>query len=105
MTVRDQLVYEFGPVRIDASNRKLLRDGESVHIQARGLDALLLLVQRRNEVVSKAELLATIWPDIHVEESSLPVMISAYGGPSAMMGGTRGISRRYRNSDIVLSAR
>jgi DNA-binding winged helix-turn-helix (wHTH) protein/tetratricopeptide (TPR) repeat protein len=52
-------------------------DGESVHIQTRAFDALVLLVQRRGQVVSKAELLATIWPDIHVEESSLPVMISA----------------------------
>lgn len=77
MTVRDPVVYEFGPVRINASGRKLIRDGECVQVQARGLDALLLLVQKRNEVVSKAELLATIWPDTYVEESNLPVMISA----------------------------
>jgi DNA-binding winged helix-turn-helix (wHTH) protein/tetratricopeptide (TPR) repeat protein len=77
MTVRDAVVYEFGPVRINAFDRKLIRDGECVQVQARGLDALLLLVQKRNEIVSKAELLATIWPDTYVEESNLPVMISA----------------------------
>jgi DNA-binding winged helix-turn-helix (wHTH) protein/tetratricopeptide (TPR) repeat protein len=77
MMVRDQVVYEFGPVRINSSNRKLIRNGECVQFQTRGLDALLLLVQKRNEVVSKAELLATIWPDTYVEESNLPVMISA----------------------------
>jgi DNA-binding winged helix-turn-helix (wHTH) protein/tetratricopeptide (TPR) repeat protein len=55
----------------------LTYDGASVHIQARAFEALVLLVRKRNEVVSKAELLSTIWPDIHVEESSLPVMISA----------------------------
>jgi DNA-binding winged helix-turn-helix (wHTH) protein/tetratricopeptide (TPR) repeat protein len=77
MTARNQVTYEFGPVRIDTSLRKLICGGETVHIQARGFDALLLLIQRRNEVVSKGELLATIWPDIHVEESNLPVMISA----------------------------
>src|ERR1019366_277364 len=38
---------------------------------------LLLLANRRGELVSKEELLATIWPDTHVEESNLPVMISA----------------------------
>jgi DNA-binding winged helix-turn-helix (wHTH) protein/tetratricopeptide (TPR) repeat protein len=77
MMVRDPVVYEFGPVRINASSRKLIRDGECVQVQARGLDALLLLMRKRNEVVSKAELLATIWPDTYVEESNLPVMISA----------------------------
>jgi DNA-binding winged helix-turn-helix (wHTH) protein/tetratricopeptide (TPR) repeat protein len=77
MTVRDQVVYEFGPVRINLSSRELIRDGECVQVQARGFDALLLLVQKRSEVVSKAELLATIWPGTYVEESNLPVMISA----------------------------
>jgi len=77
MMVRDPVVYEFGPVRINASSRKLIRNGECVQVQARGLDALLLLMRKRNEVVSKAELLATIWPDTYVEESNLPVMISA----------------------------
>jgi DNA-binding winged helix-turn-helix (wHTH) protein/tetratricopeptide (TPR) repeat protein len=77
MTARDPVVYQFGSVRINASGRKLIRDGECVQVQARGLDALLLLVRKRNEVVSKAELLATIWPDTYVEESNLPVMISA----------------------------
>lgn len=77
MTVRDQVAYEFGPVRINLSSRKLIRDGECVQVQARGFDALLLLVQKRSEVVSKAELLSTIWPDTYVDESNLPVMISA----------------------------
>jgi DNA-binding winged helix-turn-helix (wHTH) protein/tetratricopeptide (TPR) repeat protein len=77
MTAQNHVVYEFGPVRIDPSIRKLIHGDETVHIQARGFDALLLLIQRRNEVVSKGELLATIWPDTHVEESNLPVMISA----------------------------
>jgi DNA-binding winged helix-turn-helix (wHTH) protein/tetratricopeptide (TPR) repeat protein len=77
MTMRDQVAYEFGPVRINLSTRKLIRDGECVQVQARGFDALLLLVQKRSEVVSKAELLSTIWPDTYVDESNLPVMISA----------------------------
>jgi DNA-binding winged helix-turn-helix (wHTH) protein/Flp pilus assembly protein TadD len=77
MTVQDQVAYEFGVVRINLPSRKLIRDGECVQVQARGFDALLLLVQKRNEVVSKAELLSTIWPDTYVEESNLPVMISA----------------------------
>jgi DNA-binding winged helix-turn-helix (wHTH) protein/Tfp pilus assembly protein PilF len=48
-----------------------------VPIPPRGFDALLLLLDRRGEVVSKEELLSTIWPETHVDESNLPVMISA----------------------------
>lgn len=75
--MQDQTVYEFGPVRIDSSTRKLTRNGECVKLQARRLEALLLLVQKRNQAVSKAELLATIWPGTYVDESNLPVVISA----------------------------
>jgi len=55
----------------------LERDGEDVPIAPRAFDALLLLIQSRGQVVSKAELLSSIWPDTHVEEANLPVMISA----------------------------
>jgi DNA-binding winged helix-turn-helix (wHTH) protein/tetratricopeptide (TPR) repeat protein len=77
MTVRGQVVYEFGPVRIDSSNRTLTLNGQGVPMQPRGFDALLLFLERRNQVVSKSELLTKFWPDTHVEESSLPVMVSA----------------------------
>lgn len=77
MTVQGQVLYELGPVRIDPSNRTLTFNGEVAPIQSKGFDALLLFIERRNEVVSKGELLAKFWPDTHVEESNLPVMISS----------------------------
>lgn len=77
MLVRDELFYQFGSIRLDPSRHTLERDGALVPLPARSLDALLLLVRKRGEVVSKAELLAHVWPDTHVEEASLPVMISA----------------------------
>src|ERR1700722_8487087 len=73
----DEVLYEFGPVRIDTARMTLERDGEDVPIAPRAFDALLLLIQSRGQVVSKAELLSSIWPDTHVEEANLPVMISA----------------------------
>lgn len=77
MLVRDGVVYEFGSIRIDPSKRTVVRnDGENVPLPSRAFDLLLLLIERRGELVPKEELLARIWPDIHVEESSLPVMIS-----------------------------
>jgi predicted ATPase/DNA-binding winged helix-turn-helix (wHTH) protein len=44
---------------------------------ARALDILILLVERAGSVVTKAELIAQVWPDTVVEEISLRVSIAA----------------------------
>jgi len=44
---------------------------------ARALDILILLVERAGTVVTKAELIAHVWPDTVVEEISLRVSIAA----------------------------
>src|SRR6185295_422487 len=38
---------------------------------ARALDILIVLISAPNEVVSKKDLLARVWPDVIVEEGSL----------------------------------
>lgn len=42
-----------------------------MRLSARALDILIALLSRPNEVVSKNELLAQVWPDVTVEEGSL----------------------------------
>ena len=54
MAGHDAVVYGFGSIRIDTSRRTLERDGEDVPIPPRVFDALLLLIQRRGDVVSMA---------------------------------------------------
>jgi DNA-binding response OmpR family regulator len=46
-----------------------VKDG--TELGARTLDILIELVSRPNEVVSKNDLLARVWPDVIVEEGSL----------------------------------
>ena len=64
-------VMSFGPFSLVGSERLLTRDGAPVELGARALDILIALVSRPNEVVSKKELLARVWPDVTVEENSL----------------------------------
>ena len=66
-----QQFYEFGPFRIDPDHRRLLRGSEPVPLQPKAFDILLTLVQNRERVVSKDDLLKTVWPDTFVEESNL----------------------------------
>ena len=64
-------IYEFGPYRLDARERTLLLDGRSVALTSKSLDTLIVLVRNHPKVVSKAELLKTVWPGIFVEEGIL----------------------------------
>jgi TolB-like protein len=69
-------VYEFGEFRIEAGKRLLLRDGAPVPITPKAFDTLLLLVQNRQRIVEKDELMQVIWPDTTVEENNLNQNIS-----------------------------
>ncbi len=64
-------VISFGPFSLSASGRLLTKDGTPVELGARALDILIALASRPNETVSKRDLLARVWPDVTVEESSL----------------------------------
>lgn len=76
MTQQVNHLYEFGPFRLDASERLLLRAGESVALTPKAFDLLFVLVARHGRLVEKEELFKTVWPDTFVEESNLTYNIS-----------------------------
>jgi DNA-binding winged helix-turn-helix (wHTH) protein/TolB-like protein/cytochrome c-type biogenesis protein CcmH/NrfG len=71
------VVYGFGPYRLDAAGRVLYRDGVPVPLTPKAIAALVVLVERRGQVVSKDELIKTVWPDTFVEENNLAQHVSA----------------------------
>ena len=76
-TTADNLIYEFGPFRLDPHARRLLRNGELVTLAASEFELLLLLVRNRGRVVEKSEIMAQVWPDVEVEENNLTVRMSS----------------------------
>lgn len=64
-------LYEFDSFRVDCQRRLLLRREEPVQLPSKALDTLVVLVQRRGEVVTKDELMRAVWPDAFVEEGNL----------------------------------
>lgn len=64
-------LYEFGPYRLDASERQLWRGTEAVHLTPKELDTLSALVRGAGRLMSKEELLKEIWPDTFVGEATL----------------------------------
>ncbi len=69
-------LYEFGPFRLDAGERLLLREGESVPLTPKAFDLLLALVEHHGRLLEKDELLKLVWPDTFVEEANLSYNIS-----------------------------
>ncbi len=68
--------YEFGPFSVDAGKRLLLRNGEPVPLAPKVLETLLALIENRERVLSKDELLKQVWGDTIVEEGGLTRNVS-----------------------------
>jgi DNA-binding winged helix-turn-helix (wHTH) protein len=68
--------YVFGPFELDASSRRLERQGEPVALPARHIDILLLLVSRAGQIISKDALAEAAWKDVAVTDNSLEQAIS-----------------------------
>jgi DNA-binding winged helix-turn-helix (wHTH) protein len=67
----------FGSFRLLPAQRLLLKGSDVVHIGSRAMDILIALVERPSELVSKAELMARVWPTTFVEPANLTVHVSA----------------------------
>jgi DNA-binding winged helix-turn-helix (wHTH) protein len=77
MSKNESQIYEFGPFRLHAHDRILLRGDAEVHLTAKVFNILLLLVQRSGHLVTKEELIEQVWPDAMIEENNLTVSMSA----------------------------
>lgn len=77
MDCTDCGIYKFGTVRVDPAHRTITIDGAPVKLGARAFDLLVALIERRDRVVSKHDLLDIVWPNVVVEENNLQVQIWA----------------------------
>jgi DNA-binding winged helix-turn-helix (wHTH) protein/TolB-like protein/tetratricopeptide (TPR) repeat protein len=70
------MAYEFNQFRVEPQRRRVLREGQVIPVTPKVFDTLVLLIERRGEVVTKDEMLASLWPDAVVEENNLGQVIS-----------------------------
>jgi Tol biopolymer transport system component/DNA-binding winged helix-turn-helix (wHTH) protein len=69
--VSSPLTYEFGDVRVDLGRMVVLKDGRAVPIEPKTFDVLRFLIEHRNRVVMKEELLDAVWRDTFVTPNVL----------------------------------
>ncbi|MCU1252020.1 MAG: transcriptional regulator [Edaphobacter sp.] len=72
----DSDVFLFGPFRLIASERLLLKGTTPVALGGRALDILMALVEQAGEVVGHEDLVKRVWSDVIVESTSLRVHIA-----------------------------
>ncbi|MBX3431236.1 MAG: winged helix-turn-helix domain-containing protein [Hyphomonadaceae bacterium] len=69
--------YVAGDIEVRGEERRVLVGGRAPPLGARAFDLLMTLIEHRDRVVGKAELMALVWPGLVVEENNLTVQISA----------------------------
>jgi DNA-binding winged helix-turn-helix (wHTH) protein/alpha-beta hydrolase superfamily lysophospholipase len=76
MVIPATQIYEFGPFRLDAAERRLMCQGQPTPLQDKLFDTLLALVSNAGRLLTKADLMRAVWPDANVEETNLSHNIS-----------------------------
>jgi predicted ATPase/DNA-binding winged helix-turn-helix (wHTH) protein len=70
-------VLSFGPFSLFAAERLLKKGDEPIPLGGRALDILIALAERPGEVVTRKDLISTVWPDVTVEEANLRFQMAA----------------------------
>jgi pimeloyl-ACP methyl ester carboxylesterase/DNA-binding winged helix-turn-helix (wHTH) protein len=71
------MIYAFGDCELDLRRYELRRGGVARKVEPQVFDVLLLLVRERDRVVTKEEILDSVWGDRFVSESALTSRIKA----------------------------
>jgi eukaryotic-like serine/threonine-protein kinase len=67
--------YQFDSFFLDSSQRQLTRDGAAIMLPPKAFDMLVVLLENRDRVMGKEELMTAIWRDAFVSEDSLSQII------------------------------
>src|SRR5262245_66510846 len=85
--------FLFGDHTLDADRRELRRGAESVAVEPQVFDLLVYLVENRDRVVSKDDLIASVWGGRIVSDSTLTSRINAARKAVGDSGGSQKLIR------------
>ncbi|MFZ4604005.1 MAG: winged helix-turn-helix domain-containing tetratricopeptide repeat protein [Caulobacterales bacterium] len=66
-----------GDIEVRPQERRVLIHGAPAPLGGRAFDVLAALMDRRDQLVPKEELMSAVWPGVAVEENNLTVQVSA----------------------------
>jgi DNA-binding winged helix-turn-helix (wHTH) protein len=71
------LLFRFENYQLDGDRRELRRNGQLVELEPKVFDLLVYVIANRERVVSRDDLVATVWDGRIVSESALATCINA----------------------------
>jgi len=86
--------FAFGSFVADTVTRRLWREGHVVPITSKTFDVLAVLLEHRDRLVTKDELLDRVWPDTVVQENNLARQVSSL---------RRALGQRPEEGDYILT--
>ena len=98
------MLYLFGDCELDPQRFELRRHGQVRPIEPQVFDVLVLLIQERHRVVTKQELLDTVWGHRFVGDSALTSRIKSLRQAVGDDGTTQGIVRTVRSRGYQFAA-
>src|SRR5687767_307082 len=97
-------VLRFGEYEVSTLERLLMRRGRVVPLQARPFDLLVYLIDNRNRVISRDELLRTVWRGVRVNEQAQRFAVHAVRRAIGDSGHAQGIIRTVRGNGLQFIA-
>jgi Tol biopolymer transport system component/DNA-binding winged helix-turn-helix (wHTH) protein len=73
--MQGKLIYEFGPFRLNPSERLLLRADQPVNLSPQLFGLLLVFIENAGHLLSKRELRDRVWGQAYVSEEALKVIV------------------------------
>ena len=98
------MLYLFGDCELEPQRFELRRHGQVRPIEPQVFDVLVLLIQERHRVVTKQELLDTVWGHRFVGDSALTSRIKSLRQAVGDDGTTQGIVRTVRSRGYQFAA-
>ncbi len=91
--------FSFGPYAVDASAGELHKNGHRIEIPGKSFEALVALLERPHELVTRQELQQRLWPDgVSVDfENSLNRVVNRLR--DALYGAQHDASARFAITD------
>src|SRR5262245_34517065 len=92
--------FIFGNHTLDGDRRELFRGSESIAVEPQVFDLLVYIVENRDRVVSKDDLIASIWHGRVVSDSTLTSRINAARKALGDSGGKQQLIRTIARKGI-----